>query len=393
MKRIQASAAPLRAALTALLLGACLVQVSPALGQANPNPPERMTYQGFLVGSDGVALGNANPKNYDVVFRIYDVENGGAPLWGEQQTVTVDKGYFNVLLGEGSAVGARPALSSLFKGATASDRFVGITVQGIGAGGANVDILPRLRLMTSPYAFLAQNAVKLVQDNASGTDLITSIGDAVTLNGRLGIVGNRELEFGAGVAGKEGSAGMIGYEKFTTGALDIVGAGTTGSDRKVKVWAEGGLTVGGPVTADSFTGFGTIPLGGIIMWSGGTAPAGWALCDGGTVNGRVTPDLRGRFVLGAGSGSGLTPRSVGQTGGTENTTLTAANLPPHNHTIGVRTVGYTSSYNGGAEATGAPDNSGRNNGSQTFTTSSTGSATSFNNMPPFYVLAYIMRVQ
>jgi hypothetical protein len=126
MKRIQASAAPLRAALSALLLGACLVQVSPALGQANSNPPERMTYQGFLVGSDGVALGNTNPRNYDVVFRIYDVENGGVPLWGEQQTVTVDKGFFNVLLGEGAAVGVRPALSSLFKGATASDRFVGI---------------------------------------------------------------------------------------------------------------------------------------------------------------------------------------------------------------------------------------------------------------------------
>jgi hypothetical protein len=100
------------------------------------------------------------------VFRIYDVENGGVPLWGEQQTVTVDKGFFNVLLGEGAAVGVRPALSSLFKGATASDRFVGITVNGIGAGGANVDILPRLRLMTSPYAFLAQNAVKLVQNNS-----------------------------------------------------------------------------------------------------------------------------------------------------------------------------------------------------------------------------------
>jgi hypothetical protein len=254
MKRIQASAAPLRAALSALLLGACVLQVSPALGQATSNPPERMTYQGFLVGSDGVALGNTNPKNYDVVFKVYDSENGNNVLWGEQQTVTVDKGYFSVLLGEGSAVGARPVLSSLFKGATASDRFVGITVQGIGAGGANVDILPRLRLMTSPYAFLAQNAVKLVQNNAAGTDLLTSSGNQVTLSGGLQVSGNNVLELGAGIAGKEGSAGKFGYAIFTAGTLDIVGAGTAVDPRKVKIWAEGGLTVTGPVTAPSFNG-------------------------------------------------------------------------------------------------------------------------------------------
>lgn len=252
MKRIQASAAPLRAALSALLLGACLVQVSPALGQANSNPPERMTYQGFLVGSDGVALGNTNPRNYDVVFRIYDVENGGVPLWGEQQTVTVDKGFFNVLLGEGAAVGVRPALSSLFKGATASDRFVGITVNGIGAGGANVDILPRLRLMTSPYAFLAQNAVKLVQNNAGGADLLTSTDNVVSLSGHLDILGNNSLEFGAGITPKEVNNGRIGYQLYSAG-LDIVGAGTNMASRRITFHAQGGSEFLGPITAPSIT--------------------------------------------------------------------------------------------------------------------------------------------
>jgi hypothetical protein len=253
MKRIQASAAPLRAALSALLLGACLVQVSPALGQANSTPPERMTYQGFLVGSDGVALGNTNPRNYDVVFRIFDAENAGNLLWAEQQTVTVDKGFFNVLLGEGAAVGTRPALSSLFKGATASDRFVGITVNGIGVGGANVDILPRLRLMTSPYAFLAQNAVKLVQNNAGGADLLTSADNVLTFNGHLDVLGNNSLEFGVGLT-KQSDAGRIGYQLFGSPAdsLDIVGAGT-GNNRKVRIYAEGGLNVTGPITAPSIT--------------------------------------------------------------------------------------------------------------------------------------------
>ena len=48
---------------------------------------------------------------------------------------------------------------------------------------------------------------------------------------------------------------------------------------------------------------GTVPVGGIIIWSGTVAaiPANWTLCDG-TAG---TPDLRSRFVIGAGD-SGAT---------------------------------------------------------------------------------------
>jgi len=56
------------------------------------------------------------------------------------------------------------------------------------------------------------------------------------------------LELGFGVSGKEVSAGKIGYALFTAGALDIVGAGTVGSNRKIKLWAEGGVTATGSYT-------------------------------------------------------------------------------------------------------------------------------------------------
>ncbi|MBN1137742.1 MAG: tail fiber protein [Anaerolineae bacterium] len=48
---------------------------------------------------------------------------------------------------------------------------------------------------------------------------------------------------------------------------------------------------------------GLIPIGGIILWSGAVddIPIGWALCDGETVDEIVTPDLRDKFVVGAGS--------------------------------------------------------------------------------------------
>ena len=167
----------------ALLMG--VLGTAQLQAQPNPNPPELMTYQGFLVDANGTALGNAAPQNFDIVFSIHTEQTGGAQLWAEQQTVTVDKGYFSVMLGEGADPGSGPPppLSTIFQGPTASDRYIGVTVKGIGAGGANVDILPRLRLMTSPYSYLSRQSMKVIQ--ANGNDLITSTGNAVTVSGTL----------------------------------------------------------------------------------------------------------------------------------------------------------------------------------------------------------------
>lgn len=66
-----------------------------------------------------------------------------------------------------------------------------------------------------------------------------------------------------------------------------------------------------------------MPSGLIVMWSGADVPAGWKLCNGQN----STPDLRNRFILGSGS------RSIGATGGTTAVTLTVDNLPKHSHNI------------------------------------------------------------
>jgi microcystin-dependent protein len=93
-------------------------------------------------------------------------------------------------------------------------------------------------------------------------------------------------------------------------------------------------------------------LGEVCLFAGDYAPQNWAYCWGqllalseytalfsllGTYyggDGRSTfgvPDLRGRSVVGAGSGPGRTPRSIGQFGGYEGVSLTTANMATHNH--------------------------------------------------------------
>ena len=71
---------------------------------------------------------------------------------------------------------------------------------------------------------------------------------------------------------------------------------------------------------------GGIPSGGIIMWSGTVAniPSGWYLCNGSY----GTPDLRDRFVVGAGSSY-----NPGNTGGSETVSISTSNMPSHNHSV------------------------------------------------------------
>lgn len=108
-------------------------------------------------------------------------------------------------------------------------------------------------------------------------------------------------------------------------------------------------------------------IGEIRMFAGNFAPRNWALCDGqllpiaqynalfailGTTyggDGRTTfalPDLRGRFPMHPGNGPGLTPRQLGQKGGVEDVTLTAAQMPAHSHSASTEVIENVSSNEG-----------------------------------------------
>lgn len=136
------------------------------MGQGTLSVPGRMIYQGYLNGLDGQPLGASAPKAFDMTFRIYSAETGGTQLWAEQQTAIVDKGYFGVQLGEGTAVpgftNPSAGLPAVFAATTGSDRWVELTVAGAGAGGSSITVSPRVRLVSAPYAYLAQAAARLV---------------------------------------------------------------------------------------------------------------------------------------------------------------------------------------------------------------------------------------
>ena len=460
-----------------------------------------MTYQGFLSDANGLPYGSTSPVNKTVIFRIYDALTGGNIKWSSQQVVTIDKGYFSVLLGQGSANGTEPFsadLTSLFTGAGSSDRYLELNVDG-------TTIAPRLRFYPSPYSLLSKSATDLIDPLTGASVLSISSGNvtlagsitasgggstlassAMTVNGttsthnqgaflewnrdggggktyllnqkgqgvggmvfgevstanvmtesmriesggRVGVNApnvKETLDVGGNIHVTGGNASFIGFNTYynnnawrakeagtgayirkdSTGIQVAVVPTATTADAQVNpvvglVMSTSGsvgvktasaptadLEVNGTAKATTFQGFGIVPVGAILMWSGTTVPTGWALCDGTTSNGITTPNLSNRFIVAAGGSY-----SIGATGGATSVSLTAANLP--SFTIPYNDIYYSES--GGSIAVNSNRGSGKTDGDNAGfdmqrTATYTGSATAFNILPPYYALAFIMRVQ
>ena len=97
------------------------------------------------------------------------------------------------------------------------------------------------------------------------------------------------------------------------------------------------------------------------------------------------PDLRGRTSIGKGTGSGLSARTIGATGGEETHTLTTAEIPSHTHSIPSRDATA-----GGAHADTVPSVTSTGLDTTTYTNAA-GSGGAHNNMQPFLVTAWIIK--
>ncbi|MGL6022495.1 MAG: hypothetical protein ACRC0A_05270, partial [Chitinophagaceae bacterium] len=146
----------------------------------------------------------------------------------------------------------------------------------------------------------------------------------------------------------------------------------------------------------------SLPAGIITMWSGSIVniPAGWALCNG--ANG--TPDLRDRFVVGAGNGY-----NVGATGGEATHRLNVNEMPVHIHGISgggahnhQSSVGFSSGGGGTRNGLTLPSIAGKYEqnlfysssvGEHAHTIYNEGGGQPHENRPPYYALYFIMKIK
>ena len=132
------------------------------------------------------------------------------------------------------------------------------------------------------------------------------------------------------------------------------------------------LTVG-TISATNIGGTGAFVSGMIIAWSGSVAniPTGFVLCNGSN----NTPDLRDRFIIGAGNNY-----NVDATGGSKDAILVS-----HSHTTlnFVARSGYAEPRNFGVGTDGNCNNTGG--------TDTQGESGTNKNLPPYHALCFIMK--
>lgn len=203
------------------------------------------------------------------------------------------------------------------------------------------------------------------------------------------------------------------------GDMEISGSATIGRDLKVNgsINIGGGININGTVDIISddlnpylVNGQKLLPSGSIVMWSGSTAPSGWVLCDGHN----QTPDLRGRFVLGYNPSPVTVPNNGNSTYNPSNNSysipefpinsasgeslhkLTINEMPRHSHIIPFRDAGGSVSAannnSGGSEFTRRFPTTAELNQGIGDISSPSGEDEPHNNMPPYYVLAFIMKL-
>ena len=331
-------------------------------------------------GFSGPVVAGAGTSNIVSGIATYtQVRVGGDTTHSEDLVVTGNARVTGILtVGTGSLTitdrdinAAGVTTASNFKTGSTNVHSVGVEAAGInvlggdtpiGAGSTiyNSGAAIFTGIITSPSAVFTGNvsiAGTLTYEDVTSIDSIGIITARSDIRANGNIVGDNATNVSGinnvtATAFYGNGANLTGIDatKIITGNTQVQTI-DTGSNGHVKVITEGGerlrisnggqiglsganygssgqvLTSQGSGSAAAWTTVIGVPSGIIAVWSGseGSIPSGWYLCNGS--NG--TPDLRNRFIVGAGSGSSY---SVGNTGGSNTVTLSTSQIPAHSHT-------------------------------------------------------------
>lgn len=288
-----------------------------------------------------------------------------------------------------------------------------------------------------PNTLVAGTPITASDHNENYADIASEITNSLALDGQSTMTGQFKASNGtAGAPGISfGSDTDTGFYRSASNEL----SGAVGGSQAIKVSSSGVDAPNGRLMEAGAT---LLPPGSIIPFGGSAAPAGWLLCYGqavsrstyadlyaaigtahGTGDGSTTfnvPDLRGRAPIGkddmGGSaasrvttaGSGVDGGTLGATGGAQNVTIAAGNLPQlsvmitdpgHTHATSPVTPDVGTAVIGQPTATGA-GTSVANVTSLSISTASTGISatantgganTALNKVPPVIVLSFIIK--
>ena len=331
-------------------------------------------------GFSGPVVAGAGTSNIVSGIATYtQVRVGGDTTHSEKLVVTGNARVTGILtVGTGSLTitdrdinAAGVTTASNFKTGSTNVHSVGVEAAGInvlggdtpiGAGSTiyNSGAAIFTGIITAPSAVFTGNvsiAGTLTYEDVTSIDSIGIITARSDIRANGNIVGDNATNVSGinnvtATAFYGNGANLTGIDatKIITGNTQVQTI-DTGSNGHVKVITEGGerlrisnggqiglsganygssgqvLTSQGSGSAAAWTTVIGVPSGIIAVWSGseGSIPSGWYLCNGSN----STPDLRNRFIVGAGSGSSY---SVGNTGGSNTVTLSTSQIPAHSHT-------------------------------------------------------------
>lgn len=113
--------------------------------------PQLINYQGVL--KDKTTGNPITSSGLPMKFRIFDAETGGTKLWEEAQTVAVEDGIYNVVLGSVTSLSI-----DIF---SYDDRWMEVEVN-------NEVLSPRQRITSVAYSLKAEDAETLGGKTSSG---------------------------------------------------------------------------------------------------------------------------------------------------------------------------------------------------------------------------------